>query len=435
MACALLAACSDSSDDVVKDCTSRPDFTQCVAAADADGICLLGACEALTPCGAAGCTDHRPRFPLADTSVRECFGPSPRAGQDGRISCPGKAGSAACASTDHCGQDGQYGWDVEHKAAERFTVSTAPADQRVVTDNVTGLKWQRCAGGQTGADCKGAASLQDWSRARTHCEQSSWAGHTDWRLPDNHELHSLLDFSTTSPALDRSVFSNAPSKFSDEYEQWWRECYWTATTYAGDSKVAWVAMVNSGDMSEGSGTPYHLNTKDLSTKDGKKWEGCYVRCVRGSRAATKHERFVRLDAVADQPTVADTETHLIWQGCSAGQKGSVCSGAAAMKPWKASLSHCEGLTWAGKSDWRLPSVKELRSLVDTSRRSPAIDDAMFPNTPYYGAKLTAQNAGQFWSATARWYNDFALYVDFRSGFSHFYKQPEGRHVRCVRDPG
>ena len=105
-----------------------------------------------------------------------------------------------------------------------------------------------------------------------------------------------------------------------------------------------------------------------------------------------------------------------------------------MISWKSSLAHCEGLTWGGKDDWRLPNVKELRSLVDTGKRSPAIDATMFPNTPYYGAGMTSQNAGQYWSSTARSYNDFALYVDFRSGFSHFYKQTEGRHVRCTRDP-
>jgi hypothetical protein len=42
------------------------------------------------------------------------------------------------------------------------------------------------------------------------------------------------------------------------------------------------------------------------------------------------------------------------------------------------------------------------------------------------------NAGQYWSSTARSYNSFALYVGFNSGFSHFYEMPEGRHVRCVR---
>lgn len=149
----------------------------------------------------------------------------------------------------------------------------------------------------------------------------------------------------------------------------------------------------------------------------------------------KTQRFVKLTRVSNQPVVADTVTHLFWQACAAGQSGSSCSGEAKMIDWKSGLAHCEGLSWGGHDDWRLPNVKELRSIVDLSRRSPSIDTAAFPNTPYYGGTSTAQNAGQFWSATARWYNSFALYVAFGSGFSHFYKQTEGRHIRCVRDPG
>jgi hypothetical protein len=79
-------------------------------------------------------------------------------------------------------------------------------------------------------------------------------------------------------------------------------------------------------------------------------------------------------------------------------------------------------------------LRELRSLADLERESPAIDPAAFPHTPFYGIETNDNNAGQFWSATGRSYNDFALYAEFGTGFTHFFEQPEGRHVRCVRDP-
>jgi hypothetical protein len=122
---------------------------------------------------------------------------------------------------------------------------------------------------------------------------------------------------------------------------------------------------------------------------------------------------------------------LVWQGCSNGQTGNDCTPQAGMLDWYESLAYCEGLSWGGFEDWRLPNVKELRSIVDESRDSPAIDASVFPNTPYYGP-ITDDNAGQYWSSTARSYNSFALYVEFGTGFSHFYEQPELRHVRCVR---
>ena len=422
----LCGACLGSADDPVKDCSGHADFTLCESDS-APGACLLGRCAALTACGASGCDDKGPRFVLPDTNVRKCYGPSPK-GTDGTITCPGKPGASTCGATDHCGQDGQYGWDVTHDVSEHFTVTTASTGEAVVADEITRLIWQRCAAGQTGETCKGTAKLMDWFKASDHCEQSTHGGFSDWKLPDSHELHSVLDFGTTSPAMDTTAFVNAPSKFSADYDQWWKECYWTSSPYAKDSTVAWVGMVNSGDMAEGSGTPYHLNDKAA-----KGWDGCYARCVREAGLTLNWRRFVKLDTKPDQPVVADMVTRLLWQGCSAGQKGSACSGDASMMDWKSSLAHCEKLSWGGKDDWRLPNVKELRSLVDTGKRSPAIDDKMFPNTPYYGAKLTSNNAGQFWSSTARSYNDFALYVGFGSGFSHFYKQPEGRHVRCVHD--
>ena len=68
---------------------------------------------------------------------------------------------------------------------------------------------------------------------------------------ENHQLHSIVDFSVTSPALDTSVFVNAPSEFHQDYDQWWIECVWSASDYARDTSVAWVLMSNSGDANSG----------------------------------------------------------------------------------------------------------------------------------------------------------------------------------------
>jgi hypothetical protein len=238
-----------------------------------------------------------------------------------------------------------------------------------------------------------------------------------------------VDFSRTSPALDTSVFVNAPSEFHQDYDQWWIECVWSGSDYAGDTDVAWVLMSNSGDISEGSGTTYHLNDKAAAG-----WEGCYAYCVRGEAAPAEHERYIILEPVTNEPIVADTHTRLIWQGCSAGQQGADCQPVAEFMNWQNALPYCEGLVWGGFDDWRLPNIRELASIVDNTQVRPAIDTRAFPNTPYYGP-ITDDNAGQYWSSTSRDYNMFTLYVGFTSGFSHFYEQVEGRHVRCVRGTG
>jgi hypothetical protein len=407
----------------VLDCSALPDFADCLEEAAA-GLCVLGVCQPLSPCPASGCGDPGPHFPLSDTNLRVCVGPS-EPGVDGTIPCPGVPGEPACATTDYCGQDAQYGWDAAQGDGARFSVTPSDTDEALVTDSVTGLVWQQCAGGQTGAGCAGEATLESWYDGVAHCEASTWGGVDDWTLPNSFELQSIVDYSTTSPAFDRSVFVNAPSTFLDDTDQWWIECIWSASDYARDPTVAWVLMSNNGDFSEGSGREYHLNDKAI---DG--WPGCYTRCVRQSARPT-WRRMQRVVTEAGEPVVADMVTKHLWQGCSAGQTGRDCAQAAHMIDWKSALAYCEGLTWAGYDDWRLPNIKTLRSIVDDRRESPAIDPVAFPNTPHYGPDLT-DNIGHYWSSTGRAYNNFALYVDFGVGFSHFYIQPEPRHVRCVR---
>lgn len=388
-----------------------------------DELCLGGACVPMLPCAGDDC-DHGPAFALPDTGLRVCYGPSPD-GSDGTILCPPEVGTAACATVDYCGGDAQYGWDVAHPASERFMVIAG--DEPIVVDTITARQWQGCVLGQSGAGCSGDGVRADWYTADAYCADATWGGHDDWVLPTSYELHSIVDFGTTSPAIDTSAFVNAPSGFADDPDQWWIECEWSSSDYAGDPEVAWALMVNNGDITEGSGLEYHLHDKPA---DG--WEGCYSRCVRAAPPRT-WQRFVRAEPVPGEPIVADTATGLDWQGCSLGQTGPSCTEPASAVDWRTALASCEALSWGGHDDWRLPNIIELRSIVDQRVQSPAIDTTMFPGTPYYGVGMTEMNVGQYWSATARSYNSFALYVDFGFGFSHFYEQPEGRHVRCVRD--
>lgn len=390
------------------DCAVASDFAVC----GADAVCLEGACTPLEPCTdcASGVT-----FTLPDTALAECQG------TDGPIPCPDEGGSATCADTPLCGQDAQYGWDTVRDPDQRYTVVGADTEP-VVTDTVTGLVWQGCASGQ-GAGCAGEATRGSWHGAAATCDGLDWGGHADWELPTAPALQSIVDYGTTSPAMNTDAFANAPSRFDVDGDEWWIECTWTATESADDPDIMWAVMVNSGDVLAGSGVDYHLHDKDASG-----WEGCYTRCVRPGPTPT-HARFLAAGTDAE-PVVADVVTQRSWQGCSVGQQGPDCDGPATMLPWAEALSACEGLEWAGYSDWRLPNVTELRNVVDLSFTRPAIDPEWFPNTPYYVGGDDRE--GQYWSSTARWYNAFALYVSFHDGGNHFYVQDEARHVRCVR---
>ncbi len=62
-------------------------------------------------------------------------------------------------------------------------------------------------------------------------------------------------------------------------------------------------------------------------------------------------------------TVTDTCTGLMWQKNTA--PGTFL--------WQAALGYCEGLSLGGHDDWRLPNLRELRTLVDYGGGEPAID--------------------------------------------------------------
>ncbi|MEI6263444.1 MAG: PEGA domain-containing protein, partial [Deltaproteobacteria bacterium] len=78
----------------------------------------------------------------------------------------------------------------------------------------------------------------------------------------------------------------------------------------------------------------------------------------------------------------------------------------------------------GFSDWRLPSLREIKTLVVFSRRSPAIDTDYFPNT----------QSSFYWSSTT--YADSTSYawgVYFKGVDDHGYGKGDSYYVRAVRE--
>ncbi|MEQ1594099.1 MAG: DUF1566 domain-containing protein [Casimicrobium sp.] len=127
-------------------------------------------------------------------------------------------------------------------------------------------------------------------------------------------------------------------------------------------------------------------------------------------------------------TATDTRTGLMWKVCSEGQTWSAgsCTGAAATKSWAGALSDAEAHLFAGQSDWRVPNVKELRSLVEECAKNPSINSTVFPQTPSWF----------FWSGSP--YADSSSHardVDFDRGDAFISPRSDrsnGQSVRLVR---
>lgn len=109
--------------------------------------------------------------------------------------------------------------------------------------------------------------------------------------------------------------------------------------------------------------------------------------------------------------VRDTLTQLVWQR-QASKK---------VMDWEAAKAYC------ASSGFRLPTVKELASLIDTTVTSgPTIDQTAFPATPTF----------HFWTSSRFAGNDsvsrYAWYVDFNYGYWNFDVIGPYYQVRCVR---
>lgn len=162
-----------------------------------------------------------------------------------------------CAGT---GQDGAYSINP---------MSFSDNGNGTVTDNNTGLVWQKCSVGQNNdSSCSGTAATYNWYQA-TGTYDASYNSSTQnvcgllalagggWRLPAKKELMSIVDYSIPypGPTIKQSRFPNTVAS-----------SYWSSTTYANDPYNAWYVYFYSGFVG-----------------NFNKSNSVYVRCVRGGQ--------------------------------------------------------------------------------------------------------------------------------------------------------
>lgn len=112
-------------------------------------------------------------------------------------------------------------------------------------------------------------------------------------------------------------------------------------------------------------------------------------------------------------TVQDLQTTLEWQRSVPGEAFT----------WAKALEYCEGLDLGGHTDWRLPNLSELGSIVNVARKNPAIDTVAFPNT----------SDDCFWSSSPyAAISNSAWLVSFYDGASEVFNKTIPSSVRCVR---
>ncbi|MGB5722736.1 MAG: DUF1566 domain-containing protein [Woeseiaceae bacterium] len=158
------------------------------------------------------------------------------------------------------------------------------------------------------------------------------------------------------------------------------------------------------------------------------------------RAATPMSRFT----LHGDGTATDSRSGLRWQRCPVGYvfddnaTANVYSDdkceltGVAVFNWQSALQSAADLNdgggAAGFSDWRVPNLKELVSILEFKCFGPAINVSLFPDTPPVS----------FWSSTTTNSINNALVVNFetaQNSFSYLDIAAFERHVRLVRGGG
>lgn len=128
-------------------------------------------------------------------------------------------------------------------------------------------------------------------------------------------------------------------------------------------------------------------------------------------ATLLHAEYTRDDTLE---VVTDSKTALIWQDNS--------EVTTKILTFDASQTYCNDLEFAGYDDWRVPSIRELLTTIDTSKYNPAMDST-FQNIGgpgYWSSTLNASTEGMAWQA----------YINYGRAFVN--SKGSDNYIRCVR---
>jgi hypothetical protein len=332
----------------------------------------------------------------------------PRTGQTG---CYADNGTEIdCAGT---GQDGDWlagtPWPVS-RFSER-------ADG-TIADSFTGLVWAKNPNllgtddADNDTDDVSGDGLVIWQHALDYIKKlnrENYMNHADWRLPNVHELESLVHAGSANPAIPANTFSAPPTNV-----------YWSSTSREGNTNYAWCVGMVDGDVNYDIKTYYYsvwpvrsgqcgiVSSIVCLPKTGQQTctgtNGSPVAC--GGTGQDGHlqagvawpsPRFI---TVGDE--VTDNLTGLVWAkdanimpGRDNGWDNDDTANDGRVT-FEHALDYIEKLNsenYQTRSDWRLPNRRELRSLVDYGLAGPALPSGH----PF----SQVQPSNYYWSSTSK----------------------------------
>lgn len=146
-------------------------------------------------------------------------------------------------------------------------------------------------------------------------------------------------------------------------------------------------------------------------------------CYDGLTETTPVDNFTQLS----NGLVQDKITGLMWTRCPYGQSwdsvNSTCTGTAVQITWQDALQLSTSISDGGHSDWRLPNIKELATIVEKRCVDASVNATLFPAT-------APEN---FWTSTTVVGNESAAWaIAFYSGKNNTKEKLLDLYVRFVR---
>lgn len=306
---------------------------------------------ALTACRAVLGLDELPGYETVGSTggALATGGSGAGTGGDALIGGGGAGGTGTGGSPE--ARDRQWAqWPIptDLPAVEDYVIQ-----EGTVRDTVTGLLWTQTPG-----------PSDTLANATKYCDDLSLAEETDWLVPTRIELSTLVDFSDVHPIFHPEVFAST----SDA------TCVWTATpVLAGGSGNVW-AFFTAGK------TPVSVYTEGP----------CATLCV--------HLEYTHVESAAPSyvfgtGTAKDPSTGLLWEQLP----------PAVADEFETAAGRCAHLAMGEHSTgWRLPTIKELESLVDVRGSDLLLPDVLGDLTEQWASTNTSEGQWSLYFGSGEW---------------------------------
>ena len=209
----------------------------------------------------------------------------------------------------------------EYGAIGEYSIQTV-GDDEIVRDSSTNLIWQ-----------KDYEVNKTWEEALSYCENLNYAGYSDWRLPNRNELVSLVDYSNTT-GDPVSSFPGMPAS----------ENFWTSTFVMeyGGANGFYVVNMSYGEIKSS-------DDSDILTAS--------VRCVRSNLEPYPEGKTIPYCNETGYTPCENTDGK-VWSQ-------DINYNRTYRTDYFEIAQMCRESTQGGILQWRIPTIDELRTILDS----------------------------------------------------------------------